>query len=85
MAMKATVVCALRASPLWVEDRWGHFQVFFKEQQYRIKIQANSLRYEKKTDTEWEAKTHDYFKNVTVSDGRLRVKGYSIPLDHFPA
>lgn len=77
---------ALRKSPIWAEDRYGHFKLEWKGIQYRLKIQALSVRYERRyRDGSWFNKASDYFRNVTVIDGRLKIQGYRIPIDQLPA
>lgn len=77
---------ALRKSPIWTEDRYGHFKLNWKDIQYRLKIQDLSVRYERKLpDGTWFNKASDYFRNVNVIDGRIKLQGYRIPIDQLPA
>lgn len=77
---------ALRKSPIWAEDRYGHFKLNWKDIQYRLKIQDRSVRYEKRYhDYAWFNNASDYFRNVTVIDGRLKIQEYLIPIDQLPA
>ena len=84
---KTELVAALRQSPIWKEDRYGHFQLTFKGTHYRLKIQTLSVRYEWKsalTNTEWFNKASDYYKNVEIKDGKLNILGYRIPVEVLP-
>lgn len=77
---------ALRKSPIWAEDRYGHFKLKGNGIQYRLKVQSLSVRYEKRyPDGTWFNKSSDYFKNVTIIDGRLKIQGRLIRLDQSPA
>jgi hypothetical protein len=82
---KTELVAALRQSPIWKEDRYGHFQLTFKGTHYRLKIQPLSVRYErKKVGAEWWAKTSDYYKNVEIKDGKLVIHGLKILMEVLP-
>ena len=41
----------LRESGNWIQDRWGNFKS--ENGNYRIKMQARSIRLEKKTSDRW--------------------------------
>ena len=75
----------LRKSPIWAEDRYGHFKLEWKGMQYRFKVQDLSVRYEKKGGTDWFNKASDYLKNISIVDGRVKIQGYRIPIDQLPA
>ena len=71
----------------WTRDAYGHFKIRANGKQYRLKVQATSVRYEvKRQDGSWFNKVSDYYKNVefgTVeATGRtsLALRGYRIPL-----
>ena len=81
---KAELVAALRKSPIWAEDRWGHFQLSWKQIDYRFKVQDLSLRYEKKLGCGWVRADSDYYKNLEIVDGRLRLGSRRIPLETLP-
>jgi len=56
----------------WLVDRWGNF----KNDDYRIKMQKTSMRYEVKHGTGWINLRSDYYKNITVTDeGSIILKG----------
>jgi len=81
---KTELVAALRQSPIWKEDRYGHFHLTFKGTHYRLKIQPLSVRYEKKVGVEWWSKASDYYKNVEIKDGKLLIQRYRIPVEVLP-
>ena len=83
---RAEFIAALRQSPIWEEDMYGHFKLEWKGIKYRLKIQAISVRYEKKSlqFDPWFLKASDYFKNVNIEDGRLKLQGRLIPIDKLP-
>ena len=71
----------------WTRDAYGHFKIHANGKQYRLKVQATSVRYEvKQPDGSWFNKASDYFKNLefgTVeATGRtsIALRGYRIPL-----
>jgi hypothetical protein len=71
----------------WKQDAYGHFKISANGKQYRLKVQATSVRYEvKQQDGNWFNKASDYYKNMefkTVeATGRtsLALRGYRIPL-----
>ena len=59
----------------WARDNWGHFKKDNGSNLYRCKMQATSLRVERKTGDTWFKITSDYYKNVRIadSDGSLVV------------
>lgn len=75
---------ALRKSPIWTEDRYGHFKLEWKGIQYRLKVQDFSVRYERRSDGTWFNKDSDYFKNLKIENGRLNLKGRRIPIEQLP-
>lgn len=77
---KQEIITALEASDVWTKDRFGHFRLTFGPIQYRLKIQPLVIRYEKKDGSGWYAKISDYYKNVTVQDGFLRIGSRRIPI-----
>ena len=77
---KQEIVAALEASDVWTKDRFGHFKMAFGPNQYRLKIQPLVIRYEKKVGSDWFCKTRNYYKNVTVQDGFLRIGSRRIPI-----
>ena len=71
----------------WTQDAYGHFKISANGKQYRLRVQATSVRYEvKQADGSWFGKVSDYYKNIefgTVeATGRtsLALRGYRIPL-----
>lgn len=82
---KDEFVAALRKSPIWKEDRYGHFQLTFKGNKYRLKVQPLAVRFETKRHGygDWWS-TSSYYKNVEIKDGRLVIDGYKIPLGVSP-
>lgn len=71
----------------WTQDAYGHFKIRVDDRQYRLKVQATSVRYEaKQLDGSWFNKASDYYKNMefkTVeATGRTSIvlRGYRIPL-----
>lgn len=84
---KTELVAALRQSPIWKEDMNRHFQLTFNGTKYRLKIQPLAVRYEKRNATgyvEWFNQASDYYKNVSIKDGRLKLQGRLIPIDKLP-
>lgn len=81
---KNEFVAALRKSPIWKEDRFGHFQLTFKGSEYRLKVRPLVVRYERKIGVEWWNKVSDYYRNVEIKDARLAIAGYKIPLEVLP-
>lgn len=77
---KQEIITALGASDVWTKDRFGHFKLTFGPNQYRLKIQPLVVRYERRHGVEWYAKISDYYKNVTVQDGFLRIASRRIPV-----
>ena len=77
---KQEIIAALEASDVWTKDRFGHFRLTFGPIQYRLQIQPLAIRYERKHGVEWYAKISDYYKNVTVQDGFLRIENLRVPL-----
>lgn len=75
---------ALRKSPIWTEDRYGHFKLEWKGIQYRLKVQDFSVRYERRSYGTWFNKDSDYFKNLKVENGYIKLKGRRIPIDQLP-
>ena len=67
----------------WTQDRFGNFKS--ANGNVRVKLQATSLRVEKlyvpsagygyQPPKEWLNIVSDYFKYITVKDGRLVIKG----------
>jgi hypothetical protein len=55
----------------WVEDRWGNFKktvsVKDKSEDFRVKFQKTSIRYEVKCHG-WLNLASDYYKNVKICD-----------------
>ena len=77
---KQELIAALEASDIWAKDRYGHFKLTFGPNQYRLKIQPLVVRCEKKDGSGWFCKTSDYYKNVRVQDGFLRIGSRRIPI-----
>ena len=58
----------------WKEDSYGHMKkVSATNTTYRIKVQAISVRLEKRVDSEWFKVSNDYMKDVTVTDGKVQI------------
>ena len=56
----------------WTEDRFGNFKKVRNGNKYRMKVQANSLRYEVWSGTGWVRLRSGYFKDLSVApDGKL--------------
>jgi len=53
----------------WLLDRWGNF----KRDDYRVKMQKTSMRYEVKHSTGWINLRSDYYKNVMVTENNFIV------------
>ena len=52
------------------EDRYGHLQKEARGQKYRLKLQSNSVRYEKRLDlkpAEWLRIRSGYYKNLYIT------------------
>lgn len=83
---KNEFVAALRKSPIWKEDRYGHFQLTWKQNiKYRLKAQPLSVRYEKKMEGgDWWNRVGDYYKNIRIDSGFLIIRGRKIPLEVLP-
>lgn len=84
---KTEFVAALRKSPPWKEDRFGHFQLEWKQTiKYRLKVQPLSVRYERKYVGYglWWNRASDYYKNVRIDGGFLVIQGRKIPLEVLP-
>ena len=77
---KQEIVAALEASDVWTKDRFGHFKLTFGLNQYRLKIQPLVIRYEKKDGSGWFRKNRDYYKNVEVQGGFLRIGSRRVPI-----
>jgi hypothetical protein len=67
-------------SKKWDKDRWGNFKKIIKrggkEELFRCKFQATSMRFEVKTNSGWFNLTSDYYKNIKVIDNKIHVKRY---------
>lgn len=81
---RSEFIAALRQSPIWEEDRYGHFKLEWKGFKYRLKVQTLSVRYEKKVGSAWFLTASDYYKNVTIEDGKLKLQGRLIPIYKLP-
>lgn len=81
---KLELMLKLKASPIWTGDRWGHYRLTFKDQDYRIKLQDLSVRFERKLGNDWVNRCSDYYRNVEVKDDRLAIKSMRIPLITLP-
>ena len=87
------IVNSLSTSNVWVKDRYGNFQtdslslIFKKDGKvyktnrdgtYRLKLQANSIRLEKKIDVgnknEWLRVKSDYYKDVKITNRGLIIE-----------
>ncbi len=55
----------------WVMDSYGHF----KRDNFRIKMQKTSMRYECKKGAGWVNLRSDYFKNVKIIENFIVLKG----------
>ena len=76
---------ALRKSPIWTEDRYGHFKLEWKGVRYRLKVQDFSVRYERRRqDGTWFNKDSDYFRNTKLEGGYFKLKRRLIPIDQLP-
>ena len=71
----------------WTQDTYGHFKIRANGKQYRLKVQATSVRYEvKRQDGSWFNKVSDYYKNIefgtveATDRTSLALRGYRIPL-----
>jgi hypothetical protein len=75
---KSDFINTLRASTIWVEDRFNNFKLTTpKGKVLRLKIQETSVRLEIQEligdQKEWIKISSDYFKNVTLTeDGTTR-------------
>ena len=81
---KQEILAALGASDVWTKDRFGHFKLTFGPNQYRLKIQPLVIRYEKKYGSGWLCEISDYYKNVTVQGGFLRIGSRRVPITSAP-
>lgn len=82
---RARIEHLLTAVGGYEKDRWGNFvKIVFREEngqvyqhKFRIKMQANSLRYEKQVKIggkpEWLKIVSDYFKNIEERDGGKKI------------
>ncbi len=56
----------------WDKDSYGHY----RNDDYRIKMQKTSMRYEFRNSGRWVNIVSDYHKNVIISDaGNVVIKG----------
>ncbi len=55
----------------WLIDSWGNFRI----DDYRIKMQKTSMRYELKCGSRWSKIRSDYFKNVLIKDNKIILQG----------
>ena len=72
----------------WTEDRFGNLKA--KSGVTRIKFQAKSLRVERKITyeqndfytrpPEWVNEVSDYYKDITLVDGQVAIKGLKIKI-----
>ncbi len=72
----------------WVEDRFGNLKA--KSGIVRVKFQANSMRVEKKITfkpndfytkpPEWVNIVSDYYKDITLVDGQVAIKGRKLKI-----
>ena len=82
---KNEFVAALRKSPIWKEDRYGHFQLTWRKNiKYRLKVQPLAVRYEKNIGCAWWNRASDYYKNVRIDGGFLIIQGRKVPLEVLP-
>lgn len=70
----------------WTLDAYGHYKITANGKQYRLKVQATSVRYEVRVGTSWFNKASDYYKHIEIgtvqSTGRMSIalRGYLIPM-----
>lgn len=59
----------------WKEDSYGHMKkTSEKGTTYRVKVQAISVRLEKRVDSEWFKVSNAYTKDVSVlEDGKVQI------------
>ena len=72
----------------WEEDRYGNLKA--KSGVVRVKFQANSMRVERKITykpspfytkpPEWVNVVSDYYKDITLVDGQVAIKGRKIKI-----
>lgn len=66
----ADFIKILNGSKRWKVNSYGHYHLKVNESEYRMKIQDNSVRFEKKVlivdKNEWRKIASDYYKNITV-------------------
>lgn len=72
----------------WTEDRYGNLKS--RSGIVRVKFQANSMRVERKVTykpdsfytrpPEWVNMASDYYKNITLIDGQVAIKGRKIKI-----
>lgn len=72
----------------WAEDRFGNLKA--KSGIVRVKFQANSIRVEKKITfkpndfytrpPEWVNVVSDYYKDISLSDGQVCIKGRKLKI-----
>lgn len=72
----------------WAEDRFGNLKS--RSGLVRVKFQANSMRVERKITyeprefytrpPEWVNLVSDYYKNVTLVDGQVCIKGRKLKI-----
>jgi hypothetical protein len=70
---KVREIQAWAAQNGWTKDRYGNWKKEEDGRQYRLKIQAVSVRYELKTTFgEWMLLSNAYLKDITITpDGKL--------------
>jgi hypothetical protein len=72
-------------SSKWKRDRSGNYKIRSSTLTYRLRMQPASLCYEiLQPDGTRYKKGCEYFKRLTVVDGRLIIKEHSIPLMEKP-
>lgn len=91
MPSNKSEIRALLLSQGWVEDRFGNLKG--KSGNVRVKFQATSMRVEKKIvykpiefanqtsytpPPEWKNVVSDYYKSISVADGRVAIGGYKL-------
>jgi hypothetical protein len=73
-AGKSTIINLINQSKYWSFDRWGNAKnngLLMGE--YRFKFQDTSVRFERKTESGWFNVASDYYKNVALTDSRLKI------------
>lgn len=73
------VINLLSASSKWSKDSYGNYKTITENGRvYRLKIQKTSVRLEVKEKivdkNEWLNIVSDYFKNLEIKDGKLKIK-----------